>query len=168
MDRIIGFLARRATLLAAVGLAGVSELLFTVEWSFPTCGSPGYEPESAVYGFPFPYVQWGRVSSLEDQFVPVLYLANVATWALAWFLVVWALMRLCIPASARSQRASVASIGVLLCVVFGAAQLLLVGAGIRNPTSTLTRFSWSSYAELRPVGVGTKPDYDCTPINDEP
>lgn len=166
MNRTLEFLARNAALLLAVGLAGLTELIFTVEWSFPTCGMPGYEAESAVYGFPFPYLQWGRVSSLEYVFVPPLYFANLAARTFVFFFVARLAIRKCLPD--REGRASVAGVGLLLCIVFSMAQMALVWMGVRNPTSTLVRESWSSYSELRPVGLGTELEYDCSAMNPEP
>lgn len=168
MDRFAEFLTRHGVLLFAVGLAGASELLFTVEWSFPGCNDLQDGPASAVYGFPFPYLQWTRVSSLEFGFVPQLYLANLGTRTLAAFFVLRALIRRVHPESRADTRLLMASAGIVLCGAFMLVQAALLCAGFRQPVAALWSTEWSSYTELRPVGLGTSLEYDCSAYDDGP
>jgi hypothetical protein len=71
--------------LLAFGVVICLESLYTIEWSYPYCLSPVDGPASAVFSVPFPYVRWTGVSSLEYEFMPLVYVLNIpALSALVW------------------------------------------------------------------------------------
>ncbi len=146
--------------LLALGLAGFTELLITVEWSFPYCNDQQDGPASAVYGFPFPYLQWGGVSSLEFEFVPQLYALNLALQTALVFFLVRTVARRMWP---TKERLPMAAVGLLFCAGFLLIKLLLISSGVRHPRASLTDGTWDSYTELRPVGLAASLEYYCTP-----
>ncbi|MBV1857349.1 MAG: hypothetical protein KUG77_02980 [Nannocystaceae bacterium] len=165
MNRCKQLLVRYPVFWLAAGLAGVTELIFTVEWSFAGCSELEDGPFVAVYGFPFPYLRWGGASSFEYSFVPALYVANVVLRAVVWFFALRPLVRRLAPISAQARRSSISVAGGLLCAVFVIVNGLLLSVGVRNPVWSLRPSGWESYSELRPVGLGTSLPYLCTPLS---
>jgi hypothetical protein len=157
------FLDRWSSFLLAFGVVMCLESLCTIEWSFPYCSSQEDGPAAAVFGMPFPYIQWGGVSSLEYDFMPLVYALNViALLALAWPLT-GLLLR---PFGERRSgiRIALGTIGLALALVVLASTAFLIGVGAWQPTASIRLDGQDTYFDLRPLRF-TMNDlhYGCTP-----
>jgi len=154
-----GLLVRLTAPLLAVAASSWIVALVSLEWSFPYCLSQEDGPATAVYGFPLPYTRMSLVSSAVDDFMPHVYLLNVAIVATALLF------------AARTLRVRPPRRPALTATVAAAllgVQVLLQGAalasGFLNPTMSIGDSSYGLYSELRPVSVGIlRINYECTP-----
>jgi hypothetical protein len=160
---VIRFLDRSSSFFLALGVVMVLESLCSIEWTFPYCTSQEDGPASAVFGMPFPYVRWGGVSSLEYDFIPLLYvLNNLALLALAWPLARRLLRSF--DARWRSLRIALGSIGLALALVVLAGIAELTGYGLWQPTTSLNPYGPDGYFDLRPLRfTWLDLHYECTP-----
>lgn len=153
-----------APILFAVGVAAVVDALITVEWSFPYCNDPQDGPASAVFGAPLPYQRWSGASSLEYDFVPHIYILNIAFLSIVIFLASATGLRRMIRRSRRAGTA-IAALGLLLSLCAGGWRILWLSMGMWQPVSSIVHFPYDQYTEYRPVGIAIalSPSYDCTP-----
>jgi hypothetical protein len=157
------FLDRSSSLLLALGIVICLEALYTIEWSFPYCSSQEDGPAAAVFGMPFPYIQWGSVSSLEYDFMPLVWALNV----LALLALAWPLTRLLLTSFGERRsgiRIALGTIGFAPALVVLAGIAILVGVGLWQPTASIRLYGQDTYFDLRPLRF-TMNDlhYECTP-----
>lgn len=157
------FLDRWSSFLLAFGIALCFEWLFTIEWSFPYCASQEDGPGSAVFGMPFPYIRWGGVSSLEYEFMPLVYAFNV----LALLALCWPLMRVALRSFGEKRsgiRTILGTIGLALSLVVLVDKALLINSGAWRPTAYIRPSGQDTYLDLRPVRFTLNDlHYACTP-----
>lgn len=136
---------------------------YTVEWSFPYCSSQADEPASAVFGMPLPYIQWSGVSSLEYEFMPLVYLLNVLL-LLALALPIASLLLRRLPVRLSRIRTGLGLAGLTVALVVTAVVAHLVSIGAWRPTWSLAHPGYYKYADFRPIRLTTNDlHYDCTP-----
>jgi hypothetical protein len=144
---------------ALLGGAMTIDEFIHLEWSFPYCSNMDDGPEYAFYGFPFPYIQWGGVSSLEYFFHPLLYAADICAMALVlaipYFLIV--------DRRGKRVRRVAAFTGTAALVLMVGWRVFLIAVKAWNPTLHLTG-SYAPYSSLRPVGLSRDLHYDCEPL----
>ncbi len=150
-----------ATFLFTLGVVAAAEMLITVEWSFPYCNDPQDGPASAVYGMPFPYERWSGASSLQYDFVPHLYILNLAVLCAA----TWPLFRRLSRRWPDLSDRRMAAVGLGLFILVGGWHGFCLSSNLWSPVLSLERAPYDSYCELRPVGVALimGRHYDCSP-----
>ena len=157
------FLDRWSSFLLALGIVMCLEALCTIEWSFPSCSSQEDGPAAAVFGMPFPYIQWGGVSSLEYDFMPLVYALNV----LALLALFWPSIRhlLGLFAERRSGiRTALGASGLALALVVSAGIVFLIGIGAWQPAAHVGLYGEDRYFDLRPLRFTLNDlHYECTP-----
>jgi hypothetical protein len=143
--------SRLLELLAAIGGAWWIEKLITLEWSYPYCSVLDNGEAAAVFGFPFPYEQVFIAGSASSNFIPWLYLVNLAVIASAVLLLLRPVSsRLCV-SMPRLWKLTIGAVAALLIVTAVAFETFVLSIGIWSPTSS---FSDSlQYKDLRPVSV---------------
>jgi hypothetical protein len=163
MNAATKFLNRRSALLLALGIVMCLQSFYTIEWSFPYCSSQADGPASAAFGMPLPYIQWSGVSSLEYDFLPLVYILNVLLLLmLAWPITSLLLRKL--PEKRSSIRTGLGLVGIALAFLVTAGVVLLVSIGAWRPTSSLTRKGYYSYSDFRPIRFTVNNlHYYCTP-----
>jgi hypothetical protein len=157
------FLDRWSSLLLAFGVVMGLESLCTIEWSFPYCSSQEDGPAAAIFGMPFPYIRWAGASSLEYDFMPLVFALNVlALLALAWPLT--GLLLRFFAETRRGIRTALGTIGLVLALVVLAGVAFLIGVGAWQPTASMRLYGQDTYFDLRPLRF-TMNDlhYACTP-----
>jgi hypothetical protein len=157
------FLDRWSSFLLAFGVVMCVESLCTIEWSFPYCSSQEDGPAAAVFGMPFPYIWWSGVSSLEYDFMPLVYALNV----LALLAVAWPLTRRLLRSFGERRsgiRAALGTIGLALALVVLAGIAFLIGVGAWRPTAFIGLYGQDTYFDLRPLRFTINDlHYECTP-----
>jgi uncharacterized membrane protein (GlpM family) len=157
------FLDRWSPLLLALGIVMCLEQLCTIEWSFPYCSSQEDGPAAAVFGLPFPYIQWGSVSSLEYDFMPLAYALNVLVLLALLGPLTGVLLRLLGRGRSRVP-AALGAVGLALALVVLAAVADLIGIGAWRPTTFIGLYGQDTYFNLRPVRFMLNDlHYACTP-----
>ena len=157
------FLDRWSSFLLAFGVVMCLESLCTIEWSFPYCSSQEDGPAAAVFGMPFPYIQWSGVSSLEYDFIPLVYVLNV----LALLALAWPLTRLLLRFFVERRngiRIVLGTIGLAVALVVLAGIAFLIGVGVWQPTASIRLYRQDTYFDLRPLRFTINDlHYECTP-----
>jgi hypothetical protein len=157
------FLDRWCSFLLALGAAMCLEQLYTIEWTFPYCASQQDGPAAAVFGMPFPDIQWGGASSLEYDFMPLVYTLNV----LALLVLVWPLTRLLLRSFGVRRsgiRTTLGAIGLAIALVMLAGIATLIGVGALRPTAAIRLYGQDTYFDLRPLRFRINDlHYACTP-----
>ena len=69
----------------AIFLAILLNSLIAIEWSHPYCNILDNGPAQAAFGFPFPYMQWTGVSSIEYTYMPSAYVLNILILSSSFF-----------------------------------------------------------------------------------
>lgn len=147
-------LNRYAIILLTVGLVLWAEGFVTVEWSYPYCLSQSDGPAYAAQGMPLPYWMWNGVVSLEHDFMPHVYILNVAVLCLLMFPAIrWVLNRV-ISHRLKWLRTVVGAAGCLLVLSHVALMGLLVSNGYYHPATSLRLDGYYRYSEFRPVRFG--------------
>jgi len=141
---------RAAEIVAAIGLAGWIEFLFTIEWSYPYCTQPEDGPAYSVLGFPLPYAEPSYASSLEFYFLPHVFFLNLLLISLLLFPLVRTLHR-GIRHKATLRRWVVRVAGVLI-VSLGLIRGLSFTFG--HPVASIES-AWLTYRDLRPIGFSS-------------
>jgi hypothetical protein len=157
------FLSRWSSLLLALGVVMCLESLYTIEWSYPYCLSPVDGPASAVFGMPFPYISWTGVSSLEYEFMPLVYGLNVLALSVpAWWLT--SLLLRSFSEGRSGIRIALGITGSTLALVMLAGLALRMSIGSWRPTASLGLYGQETYFDLRPVRFTVNDlHYQCTP-----
>jgi hypothetical protein len=157
------FLDRWSSFLLALGIVMCLEARYTIEWSFPSCSSQEDGPAAAVFGMPFPYFQWGSVSSLEYDFIPLVYALNV----LALSALFWPLIRHLLRSFAGRRsgiRTALGASGLALALVVLVGISFLIGIGAWRPTAHMRLYGQDTYFDLRPLRFTLNDlHYECTP-----
>jgi hypothetical protein len=112
---------------------------------------------------PFPYIQWAGVSSLEYDFMPLVYALNI----LVLFALAWPLTRLLFWSFVERRsgiRIALGTIGLALTLVVLAGVASLIGVGAWQPTASIRLYGQDTSFDLRPLRF-TMNDlhYECTP-----
>ena len=159
----IKFLDRWSSFLMAFGVVLCLEWLVTIEWSFPYCSSQEDGPAAAVFGMPFPYIRWGGVSSLEYDFMPLVYVFN----ALVPLAIFWPLMRVVLWSFGERRsgiRTTLGAIGLALALVVLADMTFLISIGAWRPTAYIGLYGQDTFFDLRPLRFTLNDlHYECTP-----
>jgi hypothetical protein len=157
------FFDRWSSFLLAFGVVMCLESLCTIEWSFPYCSSQEDGPAAAVFGMPFPYIRWAGASSLEYDFMPLVYALNV----LVLFALAWPLTRLLLWSFVERRsgiRTALGTIGLALTLVVLAGIAFLIGVGAWQPTASIGLYGQDTYFDLRPLWFTINDlHYECTP-----
>jgi hypothetical protein len=145
---------RYTTILLTIGLVLWLEAFFTIEWSYPYCLSQSDGPAYAAQGMPLPYWMWNGVVSLENDFMPHIYILNVFILCLLMYPVVrWILNRL-ISERLNWLRYVIGGVGCLLLISHVALTILALSIGYYRPAKSLGHEGYYDYSEFRPVRIG--------------
>lgn len=143
--------------LAALALAGWTELLVTVNWTYPRCILADQEYGGfALLGTPFPYSQFGGISSLEYDWIPWIFALDLALLWAAWWLVLALAGRL------TKWRPPAWPIWTALLAVVVLKALAINAFMVNTVSQFRDGFGPIALSEIRPVGLGAH-GYDCTP-----
>jgi hypothetical protein len=140
---------RYVALLLAAGVAAWVELFVTIEWTYPYCIKQDDGPAYAVFGMPFPYRQFGAVTSMQDVTTPHVYLLNAALLSLLLFpAVLWILAS--VGPDRKSAQRIAGVVGGFLLLSMASLQALTVYTGMQIPQASLSVYN-GGYWDLRPV-----------------
>jgi hypothetical protein len=171
-ERISNAGSKATAFLWSLSIAVASGWFVSIEWTHPLCQNQSDGPVNAAYGFPFPFVQWPGVTSLEYDFMPHIYALNMTILVLA----LYPLVRIVTNQIARitiAHRVNMIagwSIGiVVLCfevlhisVFFR--PVLSIGSIYDDRPYPATTHGLSYYWSYRPVSITTEVlRYSCTP-----
>jgi hypothetical protein len=148
-------------LAAALAIALWVELFFTIGWTFAACtpvSGTNYGLGEASYGLPFPYFQWSTVSSMEYDWIPWIFVLNVALLTLAASPMARWLSR-------RLRRPRWGWLGLTLLVAIIAVQAVRINTFLVFSTDRFRGGEFElAFTDLRPTalyfGGGS---YECTP-----
>ena len=141
-------------MLLTVGLVLWIENMVTVEWTYPYCLDRSDGPAYAAYGMPLAYVMWNGVVSLEHDFVPHVYILNIAVLCLISIPAMrWILNRV-ISLDSKLLRSVLGGVGCLLIASHVTLTALLVSGGFLRPARSLSHEGYYQHSELRPVRIG--------------
>lgn len=116
-----------------------------------------------MFGLPFPYIQWGGVSSLEYDFMPLAYAFNI----LALLGLFWPLTRMLLRSFGgrwSGIRPALGAAGLVLALVVSAGVALLIDSGAWRPTAYISLYGQDMYFDLRPLRLTLNDlHYECTP-----
>ncbi|MEZ4449331.1 MAG: hypothetical protein R3B09_07625 [Nannocystaceae bacterium] len=151
---------RRHAACISLGAVLLLDLLVTIEWSFPRCSAPVDGPLPAVFGAPLPYERWCGALSLVYEFMPHVYVLDVAIFFAAIYpLVRWALRR----APPRFS-AALGGVGVALVLFVGLIRAVDVASGEWDPVVSIDAPSYDDhYGDYRPIDITTRRHTTCTP-----
>ena len=138
-------------LLAATGAAWWIEKLITLEWSYPYCSVLDDGEAAAVFGFPLPYEQVFIAGSASANFIPWLYLVNLAVIAGGVLLLLRPLSSRLGESVPRLRNPTIGAAAALLLVTAVALEAFVLSIGVWSPASSLSENL--HYSELRPVSV---------------
>ena len=139
-----------------MGLASFIEAVITIEWSRPYCSNQQDGPAYAAFGLPLPYQVYGGVSSMEFDFMPHIYLFNVAVLSIVLLPLVRLALERFVPIGRDRWRDVIGGCALMLCIAFAATMLFSVGQGWLRPVISIGDDRYGSYFEFRPVGVAAR------------
>ena len=163
MSPLTKFLSRWSALLLALGIVMCLQSVLTIEWSFPYCSSLADGPASAVFGMPLPYIQYSGVSSLEYDFMPLMYVLDLLLLlAITWPITARVLRK--VPEERRRIRIALGVTGLAVASLITATVVFFMSIGSWRPIRSLTAVGYYRYSDLRPVRFTVNDlHYDCTP-----
>src|SRR5688500_4498630 len=135
--------------LAAVGVAAWIERLVTLEWSYAYCSVRDSGEAAAVYGFPLPHEQIYIAGSASANFIPWLYLVDLALISGGVFVLLRLLSSGIGLSKPRLWNLAIGAVAALLLVPVVALDLFAISIGVWSPTSSFS--DNLQYPELRPV-----------------
>jgi hypothetical protein len=145
----------------SLGVALALVCWVTIEWEYPYCHDPNPEdgPAVGVVGVPLPYAAYSGCCSLTYLFAPHLFAIDVGLVAAA----VWVWLH-CLGVRGRSlwSRRLAASIGTVLVTLHAALVTLFLAWGVYWPRASIANYTFT-YAELRPLRLGTRWPSRCEP-----
>lgn len=143
--------SRLLDLLAAMGAAWWIEKLITLEWSYPYCSVLDDGEAAAVFGFPLPYEQVFIAGSASANFIPWLYLVNLAVIAGGVLLLLRLLSSRLGASMPRLWNLTIGAAAALLLVTAVAFEAFVLSIGVWSPASSFSENL--HYSDLRPVSV---------------
>ncbi|MFI4940184.1 MAG: hypothetical protein ACHP7O_07580 [Burkholderiales bacterium] len=145
----------------AICFAIILNSICTAEWSSPYCNVQDDGPSQAAFGFPFPYIAWGGVSSEEYLFMPTAYVFNIALLGIVFFFGVRAGLRsIAIRGPAWYQAFSWFGFGLALLMLCLEAFTAFSGSSVFVKS---IGNEYNPYNSYRPVGVSIGRHYECRP-----
>ena len=134
-----------------MGAAWWIEKLITLEWSYPYCSVLDDGEAAAVFGFPLPYEQVFIAGSASANFIPWLYLVNLAVIAGGVLLLLRPLSSRLAASMPRLWNLTISAAAALLLVTAVAFEAFVLSIDVWSPTSSFSENL--RYSDLRPVSV---------------
>jgi hypothetical protein len=163
MDNFLAALNKYAPMVFSVLIAILFGHLFSLEWSRPICQSLS-ESDSSAFGFPFPYMKWSGVSSMEFNIMPHMYLVNVLILSMLVFFSIRKIFRKHLPVEKLPLRMIVGGFSFAIVTIFFCANLfLLLDGTMFSSVQSIGDKTYGTYFEYRPVSLAIIGDggYDC-------
>ena len=142
---------RILTLLAAVGAAWWIENAATVEWSYPYCSILDNGEAAAVFGFPLPYQQVFIAGSASFNFIPWLYVFDLAVITFGVFLFFRVLASRLAASKPLVWNVFIGAAAALMLIPAAGLEIFAISIDVSRPVSSFA--DDIHYSDLRPVAV---------------
>ena len=162
-SRGLHFLHRYTPIFLTIGLVLCVETLVTVEWSFPYCSNQADGPVYAATGMPLAYQIQSGASSLAYDFMPHVYLLNLAILCVLMFPIIYSVVNFVAPFEKKRRRIMGGMIGLALFFCVTALNFFMIRDDVLRPVFSIAD-SYTHYKQFRPMGFRFKSEISqCKP-----
>jgi hypothetical protein len=168
MQKIISkWLNQSSCLLLSLMMAILLQYFFSLEWSLPVCQNTAEWVDSAALGFPFPYMKWSGVSSMQYDVMVHIYAFNVLIITAVIFIFLRKIYAQVLPATKNKTHIAISFLSLLcLILVLVLSILLFQNQGLTSVMNIAHSENGAQYMDYRPVGWAIQSDvsdYNCKP-----
>jgi hypothetical protein len=143
------------------------QYVLSLEWSLPICQNASEWVDSAALGFPFPYMKWSGVSSMQYDMMPHVYALNMLIIAAVIFLLMRKMYARVLPVAKNKTRIAISFLSLLFLALVLILSVWLFQTHTLIPVMNIAQDEkGANYQDYRPIGwaiESDESDYNCKP-----